>query len=315
VGNRVNGTSFRQTTLKSSIRCNGVGLHSGEKIAMTLYPAEPGTGITFRRTDLGGAEIPARFENVVDTRLCTTIANEDGASVGTVEHLLAAFSGCEVDNAVVELDGPEVPIMDGSAEPFVFLIDCAGLVSQNAPRRAIRILRPVTVDDDGREASLKPSEGFSVSLDIDFDNPRIGKQELTVEVTSHLFKAEICRARTFGFLHEVEALRQSGLALGGSLDNAVVLSGDEILNEGGLRYTNEFVRHKVLDCIGDLYLAGGPLIGHYSGRRTGHAIHNKLLRALFADAKAWTWTSLEETVVEPTEIEAAWPAPLVAATA
>ena len=312
---RVNGTSFRQTTLKSSIRCSGIGLHTGEKIAMTLYPAEPGEGITFRRTDLGGAEIPARFDNVVDTRLCTTIANEDGASVGTVEHLLAAFSGCEIDNVVVELDGPEVPIMDGSAEPFVFLIDCAGLASQNAPRRAIQILRPVTVSDDGREASLEPSDHFSVSLDIDFDNPRIGKQQLTVDVTSHLFKAEICRARTFGFLHEVEALRQSGLALGGSLDNAVVLSGDEILNEGGLRYTNEFVRHKVLDCIGDLYLAGGPLIGHYNGRRAGHAVHNKLLRALFADANAWTWTSLEETVAEPTEVEATWPAPLVAATA
>jgi UDP-3-O-[3-hydroxymyristoyl] N-acetylglucosamine deacetylase len=275
-----------QKTLKSPIHCSGVGLHSGERIAMSLHPAAPDTGIVFRRTDgrFAGATVPARYDMVRDTRLCTALVGEGGAQIGTVEHLMAAFAGCEIDNAVVELSGPEVPIMDGSSEPFVFLIECAGIEVQDILRRAIRVKREITVEEGSGVVSLSPSEGFSIGLSIEFASKAIGRQELFVSVDEDTFRSHIAKARTFGFLHEVEALRQAGLARGGSLDNAVVVSGDRILNEGGLRYEDEFVRHKVLDCIGDLYLAGAPIIGHYKGRRPGHALHNALLRALFADS-------------------------------
>ncbi len=284
-------------TLKSSVQCTGIGLHTGNEISMTLRPAGPGTGIVFRRTDLGGAggsEIPARWDRVADTHLCTRLRNEDGVEIGTIEHLMAALAGCGIDNAVVELDGPEVPIMDGSADPFVLLIESAGAIRQNKCREAIRILRPVVVRDGERMAMIEPADRFSIHLDIDFSSPCIRRQRLDLDFTPEAFKTEIGRARTFGFLDEVETLRKSGLALGGSLDNAVVLSGNRVLNKDGLRYPDEFVRHKALDCIGDLYLAGAPLLGRFIATRAGHAMNNRLLRKLFSDAEAWTRVSLRE---------------------
>lgn len=281
--------SPRQKTLKTSIRCTGTALHCGAKVTMTLRPAAPGTGIAFVRTDIPASPpIPADWRHVTETRLCTTVG-ADGMVVSTVEHLMAALSGCEIDNAIIEIDGAEVPVMDGSAEPFVFLIECAGVVEQNVPRRAIRVLKPVAVRDGSRTASLAPADAFCVSFAIDFDSPAIARQECTFRLVNGTFKSEICRARTFGFLDEFDEMIAAGLARGGSLDNAVVVSGDRILNEGGLRYTDEFVRHKVLDSIGDLYLAGAPIIGHFHGHKSGHALNNRLLRALFADAAAWSY--------------------------
>jgi UDP-3-O-[3-hydroxymyristoyl] N-acetylglucosamine deacetylase len=288
-------SSTLQHTLKNAISCTGTGLHSGTKVTMTLCPAAPDTGIVFRRTDAAarGAEIVARWDNVVDTHLNTTIGNADGVKVGTIEHLMAALSGCAVDNAVVEINGPEIPIMDGSAAPFVFLIECAGVVEQDRPRRAIEILKPVTASDGDRTAALNPGNGFSVSVEIDFESPAVARQQLQVNLVNGTFRAEIARARTFGFDHEVAQLQAMGLARGGSLDNAVVVSGDRVLNADGLRYSDEFVRHKVLDSIGDLYLAGGVIVGHFFGFRCGHSLNNALLRKLFADADAWRATSLE----------------------
>ena len=290
----------RQHTLKRPINCTGVALHSGLKVSMTLKPAEPNTGILFKRTDIAGkgADIPARWDHVVDTRMCTVLGNEDGVTVGTVEHLMAALAGCRVDNAEIEINGPEVPVMDGSASPFVFLIECAGIVAQDAPRRAIRILKPVTVEDGERSATITPSAGFSLDFEINFENTAVSRQALTVGLGNGTFKKELSRARTFGFLHEVEALWAMGLAKGGSLDNAVVVSGDKVLNEDGLRYDDEFVRHKLLDAVGDLYLAGGQVVGHFTGVCSGHAHTNQLLRAVFADESAWCWDDLTEGEVE-----------------
>lgn len=285
-----------QKTLKSSIHCSGIGLHSGNKISMSLHPADIDTGIVFRRMDIRGknADVAANFANVSDTRLCTSLTNASGVSVATVEHLMAALAGCEIDNAEIELSGAEVPIMDGSAEPFVFLIECAGVLEQDAPRRAIRILKPVVAHIGEAVAKLVPADDFSIKLAIDFDNPAIGEQAFEQGIGPGVFKSEISRARTFGFLEDVEALRKAGLALGGSLENAVVVSGDRILNDGGLRYQDEFVRHKALDCIGDLYLAGGPILGLYTGHRVGHSVNNLLLRSVFADSDAWTYTAVGE---------------------
>lgn len=287
--------SMWQRTLKSSIRCTGVGLHTGDKITMELHPAAANTGIVFRRTDLTGGlrDVPARYDYVGSTNMCTTLVNEDGVSVSTVEHLMAALAGCEIDNALVALNGPEVPIMDGSAEPFVFLIECAGTVELDAPRRAIQVLHPVTVRDGDSMARLEPADGFSVEFGIDFESAVIGQQDFVMDVSPDAFKTDISRARTFGFLHEVEALRNAGLGQGGSLDNVIVVDGDEVMNSDGLRFDNEFVRHKVLDCIGDMYLAGGPLIGRFSGVRAGHGLHHKLLETLFAEDAAWTTVSLD----------------------
>ena len=287
------GISPGQRTLKSSIQCTGTALHSGAKVTMTLRPAEPGTGIAFHRTDIAGsAPIPADWQHVTETRLCTTVGS-DGMMVSTIEHLMAALSGCEIDNAIIEINGAEVPVMDGSAEPFVFLIECAGVVEQNVPRRAIRVLKPITVQDGPRMASLAPADTFCVSFAIDFDSPAVARQECEFRLVNGTFKSEICRARTFGFLDEIDEMLAAGLARGGSLDNAVVVSGDRILNEGGLRYTDEFVRHKVLDSIGDLYLAGAPILGHFHGHQSGHALNNRLLRALFADPTAWSYVDLD----------------------
>ncbi len=278
-----------QRTLRSPIHCTGVGLHSGAKVSMRLLPAEPDRGIVFVRSDVAGAAIPATFDHVADTRLCTMLANRQGVSVATVEHLMAALSGTGIDNVVIEVDGPELPIMDGSAAPFVFLIECAGVVEQVRARRAIRLLSPVAVEGAGWSASLTPGLGFSVGIEIDFANPAVARQSLEVDLASGVFKKELARARTFGFLSEVETLRAAGLARGGSLDNVVVISDDRVLNEDGLRYADEFVRHKALDAIGDLYLAGAPIIGHFHGLCTGHAANNRLLRALFAMPEAWAW--------------------------
>jgi UDP-3-O-[3-hydroxymyristoyl] N-acetylglucosamine deacetylase len=283
-----------QRTLKTATQCSGVALHSGAQVGMKLHPAEAGTGIVFRRTDLGGAEILASWRNVVDAPMCTALVDGSGTRVATVEHLLAAFAGCGVDNAIVEIDGPELPIMDGSAGPFVFLIDCTGTVAQDAPRRAIRILRPVEIADSGRATRLLPGEGFSVTVEIDYPTPPILSQRYTVSLDR--FRAEIARARTYGFLHEVESLHAAGLARGASLLNAVVVSGEAVVNEEGLRYSDEFVRHKALDAIGDLYLAGAPIIGRFEGIRSGHRMNHRLLAALFAAPDAWCWEPADPAV-------------------
>jgi UDP-3-O-[3-hydroxymyristoyl] N-acetylglucosamine deacetylase len=283
---------LHQRTLKSPIGCTGIGLHSGENMSMTLSPAAPGTGIIFRRTDITGKnnEIAASWRNVVDTRMATTVANDDGVKLATIEHLMAAFAGCAIDNVLVEIDGPEVPIMDGSAAPFVFLIECAGIIEQAAKRRAIRILRLIEIRDHAKSITITPATGFSITFEIDFDHSTLAQQHLGIDFINGNFKTDIARARTFGFEHEVTQLREAGLALGGSLDNAVVISGDKVLNGDGLRYGDEFVRHKILDCIGDLYLAGGPIMGHVQAMRSGHTLNHRLLGALFEAPDAWCYT-------------------------
>ncbi len=285
----------KQKTLKSAIGCTGIALHSGRKTTLNLIPAEANAGIRIRRTDLvnGASKIVVDWSKVVDTQLATTVGNDYGTTVSTIEHLMSALAGCEIDNLVIEVDGPEIPIMDGSAAPFVFLIECAGVVELEAPRKAIKILKPVTVGDGERSLTVLPSDEFSLSFEIDFDNAAIDRQQYAFENLDSDFKADIARARTFGFEKEVDALRSAGLALGGSLDNAVVVGEDRILNEEGLRYTDEFVRHKILDCIGDLYLAGGPIIGEVHACRSGHELNNALLRAVFDDDTAWTLVDAE----------------------
>lgn len=285
----------RQQTLKSQINCSGAGLHSGAPASLTLFPAPANTGVVFRRSDLPGApEVQAIWDNVVDTQLCTTLGDGNGVRIALVEHLMAALASCGVDNVVVELDGPEVPIMDGSSAPFVFLLECAGLVQQKAPLRRIEVLKHVSVGNHEKTAALVPGNSFSVSFSIEFDETLIKRQDYFLEVTPDAFHTEIARARTFGFDHEIATLRSMGLARGGSLDNAIVVSGDKVLNDTGLRYDDEFVRHKVLDSIGDLYLAGAPLVGHYHGFRSGHALTHELLQALFADETAWRYAVAEE---------------------
>jgi UDP-3-O-[3-hydroxymyristoyl] N-acetylglucosamine deacetylase len=258
---------------------------------MNLVPAPPDTGIVFHRADTG-AEIRAVWENTVESARCTVLSDGGGTTVGTVEHLMAALAGAEVDNVVVELDGPEVPIMDGSAAPFVFLIECAGVVEQQMPRHAIKVLKPVKIVEDGATAALYPDDGFSMSFEIDFDNPVIRHQDISVTLDAASFKSELSRARTFGLLHDVDRLRAAGLARGGSLDNVVVVTGDRVLNSEGLRWEDEFVRHKLLDAVGDLYLAGAPLIGRFRGVRSGHAHNRRLLAALFGDSEAWAYATM-----------------------
>lgn len=310
---RLTATSW-QRTLKDSIRCTGVGLHSGDRVTMELHPAEADTGIVFRRLDLihGKRDVPALYDRVGSTNMCTTLVNEAGVSVSTVEHLMAALAGCEIDNVLVTLDGPEVPIMDGSAAPFVFLIDCAGSIELHEPRRAIQVLHPVMVRHGESFARLDPADSFSIDFGIDFESAAIGRQSYAIDLSPDAFRTDISRARTFGFLHEVEALRNAGLGQGGTLDNVVVVDGDQVMNAGGLRFDNEFVRHKVLDCIGDMYLAGGPVLGAFSGVRSGHALHHKLLQALFAEDAAWTTVSMDRRASVQT---ADWQSAAIAATA
>lgn len=283
-----------QRTLRAAVGCHGVGLHSGEPVELILWPAAPGTGVVFRRSD-AGAEIAARWDNTIESCLATVLSNGEGVCIATVEHLMAALAARGIDNAIVELDGPEVPIMDGSAAPFLALIDRAGTVIQDAARRAIKILKPVrAVAEGGAEAALLPDHGFSMSFEIDFDNPLICRQDLQLSFDDGTFDAELSRARTFALHDEVMRLQAAGLALGGSLDNAVVVSGDRVLNDGGLRYADEFVRHKLLDAFGDLYLAGGPIIGQFRGTRSGHALTRRLLYTLFAAVEAWRLTTIAE---------------------
>ena len=269
---------------------------------MTLQPAEAGTGIVFHRSDVGGKSgtIHASWQNVVDTRMATTLGNSEGVCISTVEHLMAALAGCGIDNAVIEVDGPEVPVMDGSSAPFIFLVECAGVQVQNSPRMAIQIEEPITVGDDRKFISVSPDDAFSVSFQIDFENSPMAQQQLSLRLVNGTFKTEIARARTFGFAHEVDALREAGLARGGSLDNAVVINGNKVMNGDGLRYSDEFVRHKILDCVGDLYLAGGPIIGAVEALRSGHALNSSLLHALFDNPDAWSYVEMTEALVPGT---------------
>src|SRR5271166_884846 len=275
-----------QQTLKAPISCVGIGLHSGQRVSMTLRPAPFDRGIVFRRTDIG-VDIPARFDCVVDTRLSTVLAH-NGAQIGTVEHVMAALAGCGIDNVLVEVDGPEPPILDGSAAPFVFLLDCAGTVAQGAPRTAIEVLRPIRVSDGDAFAELRPgATALDMALSIDFAAAAIGRQDLSLRLTPESFRRELARARTFALAEEIDQLRASGLAQGGSLENAVVVDRARVLNVAGLRMPDEFVRHKLLDAVGDLALAGAPLRGRFVAHRSGHTLNHRLLRAVFADRSAW----------------------------
>ena len=291
--------SSHQHTLKTHISCAGVGLHSGETVSMTLMPAEPGMGIVFKRTDVSApvSYIHARHEYVTDTMLGTTITNEHGISVSTIEHLMAALWGAGVDNAYIELSAPEVPIMDGSSEPFSFLIDCAGLEKQALPRAYIRILKPVSVKEGQSSASLVPADHFKLSIEIDFTHRAIARQVAQYDFSEVSFKQALARARTFGFAHEVEKMRQHGLARGGSLANAIVVGDTGILNDEGLRFHDEFVRHKALDCVGDYFLCGARIIGESVTVRPGHCINNKLMRALMTDRSAWRYETQMETPI------------------
>ncbi|MCE9632830.1 MAG: UDP-3-O-acyl-N-acetylglucosamine deacetylase [Methylophilales bacterium] len=287
---------LKQRTLKNVIRATGVGLHTGDKVYMTLRPAAADTGIVFRRVDLDEPkDIKAAPEHVHDTRLSSTL-ELDGVRVGTVEHLMSALAGLGIDNVYVDLSASEIPIMDGSAGPFVFLLQSAGIVEQNALKKFIRVKKPLEVRDGEKWVRFEPYSGFKMDFTIDFAHPVFehSSQHVVIDFAEHSYIKEISRARTFGFMHEVETLRNMGLARGGSLDNAVVLDEYRILNGEGLRYADEFVRHKVLDAIGDLYLLGHPLIGAFYAHKSGHALNNRLLRALLADADAWEYATFEQ---------------------
>ena len=284
----------RQRTIRHPIRCAGIGLHTGRRVRMCLLPAPENHGILFVRTDQG-VEIPARPEYVVDTRLCTTLGR-DGVRIATVEHLLSALAGLGIDNIRIELDGPETPIMDGSAAPFVFLLQSAGIHEQKAAKRVMRILRRVEVEDGDKLCRLEPADGFHVRFHLDYDHPLLKDRIAELDLARQSYAREVARARTFGFLHEIEALQKAGLARGGSLDNAIVLDRWRVINEGGLRYPDEFVRHKILDTIGDLALVGMPIVGAFTGVRSGHAMNHRLVQALLADAANYR---IEELVFTP----------------
>ena len=280
---------LRQRTLKTSIRTTGVGLHTGARVELTLRPAPDDTGVVFHRVDLPTpVTIPARADNVGDTRLSSTLTLGD-ASISTIEHLMSALAGVGVDNLNVDVAGPELPIMDGSAGPFVFLLQSAGIVEQTSPKRYLRVRAPVEMRDGDKWARFDPFPGFKLDFTIDFPHPVFGTENrhVVVDFAEHSYIKEVARARTFGFMQDVEAMREAGLALGGSLQNAIVLDETRVLNTEGLRYDNEFVKHKVLDAIGDLYLLGRPPIGQYTAYKPGHALNNVLARALLAREDAW----------------------------
>ncbi len=279
----------QQRTLQNMIRATGVGLHSGEKVYLTLRPAPVNTGIVFRRVDLDPVvEIPARADYVTETMLCTGLSH-DGGKAMTVEHLMSALAGLGVDNLYIELSAAEVPIMDGSSGPFVFLLQSAGIVEQNAPKRFMRILKTVEVCDGDKVARFEPYNGFRLGFTVEFDHPAIpaSRSRAVVEFSTENYIKEVSRARTFGFMRDLEYMRERNLGLGGSMDNAIVLDEFRVLNDDGLRYADEFVRHKILDAVGDLYLAGHPILGAYEGFKSGHALNNKLVRALLAEQSAW----------------------------
>lgn len=288
---------IKQRTLKNTIRATGVGLHSGEKVYLTLKPAPADTGIVFCRTDLDPVvQIPALAGNVGKTTMSTTLVKGD-VKVDTVEHLLSAMAGLGIDNAYVELSAPEVPIMDGSAGPFVFLIQSAGLQEQDVPKKFIRVLREVTVVDDDKSATFVPFDGFKVSFTIDFDHPAFAgrTQTASVDFSSTSFVKEVSRARTFGFMRDIQYLRSQNMALGGSMENAIVVDEFNVLNEDGLRYEDEFVKHKILDAIGDLYLLGNSLIGEFRGVKSGHELNNRLLRLLIEQKDAWEVVTFDDS--------------------
>ena len=297
--------AWRQRTVKTAIDCVGIGVHSGRRVNLALRPAVADHGIVFRRTDLG-RQIQARFDNVCDTRLCTVLADPamPSARVGTVEHLMAALSALGIDNALIEVSGPEIPILDGSAAPFVFLLDCAGSVELDAPRRVIEIRDVVRVSEGEAWAELRPlglamrgePPALELELSIDFAASVIGRQSATLRLTQDSFRHEIASARTFAHAKEIEQLQARGLAQGGSLDNAIVVDGAHILNPGGLRMDNEFASHKLMDAVGDLALAGAKLHGRYAAHRTGHGLNNRLLRAMFANAAAWRLVAADPLV-------------------
>jgi len=292
---------LRQRTLKNSIRATGIGLHSGQKVYMTLRPAVENTGIVFRRLDLEPpVDVKADATAVGETMLGTTLV-QDKTTVATVEHLMAALAGLGIDNAFIDLSAPEVPIMDGSSAPFVFLLQSAGIAEQNALKRFVRIKKTVRVEEDDKWAEFRPYDGYKVSLSIDFDHPIFKRhtQTASIDFSTTSFVRQVSRARTFGFLRDIEALRANNLTLGGTMDNAIVLDDYRVLNEDGLRYEDEFVRHKILDAIGDLYLLGHSLLGEFNGYKSGHGLNNQLVRALLADESAWETVTFDESDKAP----------------
>ncbi len=293
---------IRQRTLKEIVTTVGVGLHSGRKVSLTLRPAAANTGVIYRRTDVNPpVDFPADPLSVRDTMLCTALVNDEGVRISTVEHLNAALAGMGIDNIIIEVDAPEIPIMDGSASPFVYLLQQAGIEVQNAPKRFIRIKKPVRFEDGDKWAELLPYDGFRMDFEIEFDHPAIDadEQRLQFDFSSQGFIKDISRARTFGFMRDIEYLQSQNLVLGGSFDNAIVLDEYRILNEEGLRFENEFVTHKVLDAIGDLYMAGHAIVGEFRAFKSGHGLNNELLRAVLADQEAWEWATFEEEAGSP----------------
>ena len=299
---------LKQRTLKTLIRASGVGLHGGVKVTMVMRPAAPDTGIVFRRVDLPEpVDIPASALGIGDTRMCSCLecdTPQGRVKVGTVEHLMSALAGMGIDNAYIDLDAPEVPILDGSAAPFVFLIQSAGIEEQNAPKRFIRVKQTIEVSDGDKWARFEPYEGYRLSFSIVFNHPAISKsaQKAEIDFGQHSFLREVARARTFGFMQEVEWLRENGLALGGGLENAIVLDEFRVLNSDGLRYADEFVKHKVLDAIGNLYLIGHPLLASFTAHKSGHALNNLLARELLAHPESWELVTFEEAAV-PSSVE------------
>ena len=293
---------IRQRTLKEIVKTTGVGLHSGRKVTLTLRPAAANTGIIYRRTDLNPpVDFPANPEDVRDTMLCTALVNDAGVRISTVEHLSSALAGMGIDNVIVEVDAPEIPIMDGSASPFVFLLQQAGVEELNVPKRFIRVKKPIRIEDGDKWAEILPHNGFKMDFEIEFNHPAIDGdgQHLVFDFSSQGFVKDISRARTFGFMRDIEYLQSQNLCLGGSFDCAIVLDDYRILNEDGLRFSNEFVTHKVLDAIGDLYMCGHPLVGEFRAFKSGHGLNNQLLRALLANQEAWEWATFEEEVGSP----------------
>ena len=295
-------STILQKTINKKVNCNGIGLHSGKEVKMTLLPSEENSGIIFRRIDIThkNNQISANYQNVVDTNLGTTIANSDGVNVATIEHLMAAIWGCGIDNLVVELNSAEIPIylvvelnsaeipiMDGSSAPFIFLIECAGVHNQETPKRIVEIIKKVSVSDGDKLLSVEPAKEFSIDLQINFDHQQINTQNFNFNSKYNSFKNDISRARTFAFEKDIEKMHKAGLALGGSLKNAVVISKDGVINQDGLRYQDEFVRHKMLDFIGDIFLCNGYIIGHFKGFKIGHNLNNKLLHKIFLDNTSW----------------------------
>jgi len=292
---------IRQRTVKSQVRATGVGLHTGARVNLTLRPAPPETGIAFRRIDLPApCDFVVAPERVTDTRLCSALEG-NGAKVATVEHLMSALAGLGIDNLFIDLDGPEVPILDGSAAPWVYLLQSAGIETQNAPKRFMRVLKTVRIEEGDKWAQFEPHEGCTLSFRIDFDHPvfRQSAKEMHIDLARESYVKEVSRARTFGFMNEVEYLRSHGLALGGTLDNAIVMDEFRVLNSDGLRYADEFVKHKVLDAVGDLYLTGHPILGAFTAYKSGHGLNNRLLRALTEDASAWEWAVFEDETSTP----------------